>query len=84
MTWNYRVVRKSIDYKEHTDDVYEIYEIYYDDDGAITCYTENSIAPMGLDLSELRGDLKHMVEALDKPVLEMKDLLKLSEETLDE
>ena len=80
MTWNHRVVKKSTDTGDGLDEIYEIHEIYYDDDGEILCYSENPTVPMGLDLSDLEGDLKLRLEALDKPVLEMKDLLKLVEE----
>ena len=39
MTWNYRVVR--IEEEEY--DRYQLYEVYYDDDGKIEGMTEDSM-----------------------------------------
>lgn len=74
--WNYRVVRKvyppGIDgEREH---VLGIHEVYYDDDGKPEMVTENRMDAHGETLDELRTDLRWMMEALDKPVLEYDEI----------
>jgi hypothetical protein len=76
MTWNYRVVRV----EEEGYDRYQLYEVYYDDDGKLEGMTENSMHPYGESVEELQNDLEYMMEALRKPVLDMKDLNKYFEE----
>jgi hypothetical protein len=72
MTWNYRVVR--IEEEEY--DRYQLYEVYYDDDGKIEDMTEDSMHPYGESVEELQNDLEYMMEALKQPVLDMKELEK--------
>jgi hypothetical protein len=66
--WNYRVVRVE-------EDEYEIREVYYDDD-RITGFCHR--VPGGSTVDELRTDLQHMLEALDKPALEVEDLTRVT------
>ena len=70
--WNYRVVRT----KEEQYDSYQLYEVYYDDDGKIEGMTENAMEPYGESVEELQNDLEYMMEALKQPVLDMKELEK--------
>ena len=70
--WNYRVVRTE---KEQYDS-YQLYEVYYDDDGKIEGMTENAMQPYGESVEELQKDLEYMMEALKQPVLDMKELEK--------
>ena len=70
--WNYRVVRTE---KEQYDS-YQLYEVYYDDDGKIEGMTENAMQPYGESVEELQNDLEYMMEALKQPVLDMKELEK--------
>ena len=70
--WNYRVVRTE---KEQYDS-YQLYEVYYDDDGKIEGMTENALQPYGESVEELQNDLEYMMEALKQPVLDMKELEK--------
>lgn len=62
--WNYRVVRLE-------EDEYEVREVYYEAD-RIVGFT--SATPAGGSPAELRVDLQHMLEALDRPVLRIADL----------
>lgn len=76
MPWNYRVLRHkhlpvgtvSIDY------TYEIHEVYFDEGQEAAPYrgscTKDAVTVGGESLSELRGVLERMIEALDKPVLD--------------
>ena len=70
--WNYRVVRT----EEEQYDSYQLYEVYYDDDGKIEGMTENAMEPYGESVEELQNDLEYMMEALKQPVLDMKELEK--------
>jgi hypothetical protein len=76
-TWNYRVLKKTDPATGET--IYTIHEVYYDDAGKPETCTENSVAPMGESLAELKRDMDHYLLALSKPVL-MYDSLKESEE----
>ena len=40
MTWNYRVIEKEVCHAEGADLLYEIYEVYYAEDGSIESWTE--------------------------------------------
>jgi len=67
MSWNYRVIEK----KEGDTTVFAIHEVYYSENG--DSVTVNNVAPYGDTLEELRGDLRHMVEALNKPVMKYEE-----------
>ena len=66
-TWNYRVLKKTDLNTGET--IYAIHEVYYDDAGKPDGCTENSVAPMGETLAELKRDMDHYLLALSKPVL---------------
>ena len=77
MTWNYRIIKEKN--KEHLDlddeDAYffAIHEVYYDEkEKPITC-TVDPVSPSGRSLEELKADMKHYLQALKRPVLEMTD-----------
>ena len=78
--WNYRVVRTERQTKKEQYDIYQLYEVYYDDDGKIEGMTENAMQPYGESLEELKNDLQWMMEALREPVLDMEELEKQFEE----
>lgn len=63
--WNHRVTRQ----KTRFGDWYAIREVYYDDQGNVTAWTEGEMAPVGETVEELRADLERMLAALDEPVL---------------
>ena len=86
MSWNYRVVEKSITYKVDCSDItydtttYEIHEVYYDKDGNITMWSAEAITPYGEGhIKDLEVDIKFMLEACSKPVLKESDLPKCEE-----
>lgn len=81
--WNYRVVEKVLSKHEHdttydtTYDTtsYEVHEVYYDEDGNITMWSEDSIIPYGEGcLKDLEVDIKFMLEACSKPILKESEL----------
>lgn len=65
-TWNYRVIRTL---ENESGVIYQIIEVYYDDDGAIEYWSAQPNAASGEDLEGLKDDLLHQLAALDKPVL---------------
>jgi len=66
MSWNYRVVRRMIGNM----DTFQIHEVYYREDGAIHTFTEDPVGAFGESLEELKRDLRWMLEACDKEVLD--------------
>lgn len=66
-TWNYRVIKTA---DNVSDTIYQIKEVYYDEDGNIHQWSVQPDAAGGEDLDGLKYDLLHQLEALDKPVLE--------------
>lgn len=70
MYWNYRVTRRHFDEEE----LLEIREVYYEDDGKIANWTLDPMRPHGETLEELQDDLAHMREALSREVLEFDKL----------
>ncbi len=64
--WNYRVIKTS---GHESNVIYQIIEVYYDDDGVIEYWSAKPDAAGGEDLEGLKDDLLHQLEALDKPVL---------------
>lgn len=65
--WNYRVVCRA----EDDEFVYEIREVYYNEDGSIEGWTERGSTPAGNTIEELRSDLAKMVgAAFNKPALQ--------------
>jgi hypothetical protein len=74
MSWNHRVIKKTYKYDgEEASYGYEIHEVYYDKDGRIDGWTEQPVNPYGETVEELHTDLAYFLNALDKPVLEIKD-----------
>mgnify|MGYP007032851860 CR=1 FL=1 len=67
--WNTRVIRKCDETSDTT--TFEIYEVHYDDNHQITAWTESAVAPCGETLAELKEDIKHFIEAVQKPILEL-------------
>ena len=74
MTWNYRVIEKEVHHIEGTDLLYEIYEVYYSEDGSIEGWTESEVSPSGSDLEELQSDIAHFQNAFSRPTLKIKAL----------
>lgn len=79
--WNYRVVEKDVTNKidcsemEYDITVYEVHEVYYDEDDNITMWSAESIIPYGEScVKDLEVDIKFMLEACSKPILKIRDL----------
>lgn len=70
--WNYRVIRR--ENKADSETYYGIYEVYYNQDATIESWTVDRCSPFGESLAELLNDISHMIKALDKPILEEKEI----------
>lgn len=77
--FDYRVVRRTIKNKEgqpilDSDDKpmceYWIQEIHFGEHGEIVAYAGTPEIPCGMDMDELRSEMKELTEALTKPVLD--------------
>lgn len=69
MSWNHRVVR----HKEPKmgDEYLAIHEVYcMDDDGKVSCMTEEPVKLIADDLEGLEWSLKMMLKATMKPILD--------------
>jgi hypothetical protein len=70
MTWNFRIV-KSIDSANRVS--FRIHEVYYQEEKIVTV-SETPATPAGECVLDLEGEIRAMLEAFDKPVLNYKDL----------
>ena len=66
MSWNYRVVRN-----EHG---LRIFDVYYDEAGAPIATHEAPTYVYGETVDDLKAQLALMLEALDKPVIEEREI----------
>ena len=81
MSWNYRVLRMKCDDGYY----YRIHEVFYKtQDRDHLLWSEDAIEPHGETIKELKDDLKMMLDALDKPLMEETDDNKLKEVEPDE
>lgn len=70
--WNYRVIRK---HDPDSDTIsYQVYEVYYADDGSIEQWTEDPVQPYGETAEELREEIKCFLQAFRCPILERKEV----------
>ena len=67
--WNYRVIRCT----SQDAVVYEIREVYYDDN-RVTGWTMVASEPFGETLEELRDDLRAMTRCLGEGILDLAEL----------
>lgn len=76
MSWNYRVMKRTYKGMNYEEDAYDIYEVYYNDNGEVKNWSESPTYPHGETLEELKEDIKRYEEALNKPVLDYDELEK--------
>ena len=73
MSWNYRVIREPNDDTE-SGDWLTIREVYYNPDDSIKLYSAEPDSVGAENLEDLRFNLQSMLKALDRPVIDFKDL----------
>ena len=68
--WNYRVVKRIWNHKylHEPMELFDICEVYYDENGDIDYMTEGLITEESID--DLRKTFQWMLESLDKPVID--------------
>ena len=68
--WNYRVVKRIWNHKylHEPMELFDICEVYYDENGDIDYITDSLITEESID--DLRKTLQWMLESLDKPVID--------------
>jgi hypothetical protein len=67
--WNYRVIKKIA---EDGTPVYQIHEVYYDDNGNREGWTEDPVLLYGEYLDELREDIQYFLQAFRQPIFEIR------------
>lgn len=66
MSWNYRVVKD--------ENRLYIYDVYYNEQGIPHGTHDRPTFVCGENIKEMKSQLQRMLEALDKPILEMKEI----------
>jgi len=68
--WNYRVVKRIRNHKylHEPQELFDICEVYYDDNGEIDYMTDAYITEHSIE--DIRETLQWMLESLDKPVID--------------
>jgi hypothetical protein len=69
MTWNYQIKKTTYNFEGIIPSEYDIYslrEVYYDDNGKATGYTEDDITPKGDSHQELVEILERMLDDAKK------------------
>ena len=92
MSWNYRIGRKAYDgydpEKHDPSDRYqcEIYSVYYNgtDERQVKYISMLPVPPYGSNPTELAADLRLMLAAYDKPVLNLDSLQFVDEDDVDD
>ncbi len=68
--WNYRILKRKISESEFE---FGIYEVYYDENGRVKGYTENSLVPTCESTEGLLIELELMKHAFDLEVINYKE-----------
>lgn len=73
MSWNYRVIRMDVTHPEQP--VYQLHEVFYDEDGKPYGCSESLVSVEGETVEEIKGDLRNMLADLDRlPVMKESEL----------
>lgn len=68
--WNYRLTVRCLDDEE----VWEVREIFYDDAGQVTAWSQDPVAPAGLSWYECEEEIAHMAAVTSSPVFDLDTL----------
>lgn len=71
MSWNHRIVRR-IYPNVHMDDsiLYEVHEVYYDEEGKIDSITQEPINIMEETVDDLRKTVERLTKCLEQPIID--------------
>ena len=80
MSWNHRVVRRFYP-NTHMDDsiLYEIYEVYYNQDGTINAITEEPIRIREETVDDLRKTVERLTKCLNSPIIDYETLQEIQD-----
>ncbi len=67
MNWDYRIVGRKLGAAF----IYDVREIWYDDEDKVLCYSQHPAAPTGNTLDEIKINIHKFVMAKGKKVLEV-------------
>lgn len=70
MTWNYRVMKRKNSGGEFE---FGIYEVYYDENGKVKGWTEDSMTPVCSSSDDLKYEMQVMMGAFEQEALEYKE-----------
>ena len=70
MTWNYRIIKR-----KNSEGGFEfgIYEVFFDENGKVSGYTQESLTPVCSSSEDLEYEMKVMMKAFKSDILEYKD-----------
>jgi len=72
MSWNYRLCKQTVTTPSgELETVFAIHEVYYEEDGQITAWTERPAYPMGETRDEFLGDMYHYRQAVEKGIVDL-------------
>ncbi len=77
MSWNYRILEEDVESNvpgAEPETMFTIREVYYNEAGDIEAYSAEPARPYGDTATDLGGDLRLMLRALDLPVLTPEEL----------
>lgn len=71
MSWNYRITTRLYTHKylHEPETLYEVREVYYDDNGDIVNFAEQPEV-IGHSLQEVKDTLQRMIECCEKPIID--------------
>ena len=68
--WNYRILK--LEDPNGNENIYQVHEVYYDDDSTINYWSSDPVSPSGTTTQELREDIQYQLNAFRKPILKEK------------
>jgi len=71
MTWNYRIIKHDSEKRSY----FAIHEVFYNNKGEITSWTENPIDIVGESKVDIKSILKQMTLDTETPTLKESELL---------
>lgn len=82
MHWNHRILKEEIETLFGTETTYRFAEVYYEDDGTASSYSEPFLN--GESIDELRSLATQLAAACDQPVLDVSEFEDSSDITDDD
>ncbi len=71
MTWNYRIIKHDAEKPSY----FAVHEVFYNDKGKITSWTENPIDIIGQSNNDIKSILKRIILDIKRPTLKESELV---------